>query len=95
VRAWTRPPSWWRRSSARRMYNTVTETVFRQCVHSFRTNTLSDDEKACLSVATTKLLRHTARVKQRITDFQEEQQTKLAESVKTATSVREAGLPSV
>jgi len=77
------------------MYNMVTETAFRQCVHGFRTNTLSAEERTCIGNATTKLLRHTARVKQRIADVQEKQQERLKKSVQDAAATKSTGLPSL
>jgi hypothetical protein len=77
------------------MYNMVTETAFRQCVHGFRTNTLTADERSCIGNATTKLLRHAARIKQRVSDIQDQQQERLKQSVKDAAATKSTGLPSV
>lgn len=73
----------------------VTETAFRQCVHGFRTNALTSEEKSCIGQATTKLLRHTARIKQRISDIQDKEQERIKQSVKDAVAIKETGLPSV
>ena len=73
----------------------VTETAFRQCVHGFRSTKLTAEEKSCVASTTTKLLRHTARIKQRIADVQEEQQERLKQSMKDAAATKKTGLPSL
>lgn len=78
------------------MYNTVVEMAFRSCVHGFRTNELSKDERECVTKTTTKVLRHMLRVKTRVAEIQEEQQERLKKAQEEASlAVREVGLPSL
>lgn len=48
-----------------RMYNSLVERCFRECVENFRRKTLDANEEKCVSKCTEKFLKHSARVSMR------------------------------
>lgn len=58
-------------------FNTVNDEVFRRCVHGFRANTLTEDERKCIQAATGKYIKTAVRVGQRFVEQQTAQQKKM------------------
>ena len=57
-----------------RMYNTLVERCFADCVHTFRRKTLEKDEEACVNRCAQKFLKHSARVSLRFAELNQEVQ---------------------
>ena len=62
------------RSRLRRLYNTVVQVSFKQCVHSFRSSKLSGKEKECVANAVGKYLKLSGRIQRRVAEVQASQQ---------------------
>eukprot|EP01138_Halocafeteria_seosinensis_P010552 gb/GECG01010774.1/.p1 GENE.gb/GECG01010774.1/~~gb/GECG01010774.1/.p1 ORF type:complete len:109 (+),score=20.24 gb/GECG01010774.1/:1-327(+) len=56
------------------LYNRVVELGFKECVHNFRNNMLTDKEKSCIQSTAGKYLKVAQRVQSRVQDVQHEQQ---------------------
>lgn len=54
----------------RRSYNQVVQLAFRSCVHGFRSNTLTEKEKKCVSSTAGKMLRFADRLGHRFSEAQ-------------------------
>lgn len=52
-----------------RMYNSLVERCFRECVENFRRKTLDANEEKCVSKCTEKFLKHSARVSMRFSEL--------------------------
>ena len=48
-----------------RMYNSLVERCFSECVNAFRSKTLSGPEEKCVTTCASKYLKHSGRVGQR------------------------------
>jgi hypothetical protein len=54
----------------RRVFNRVTQRAFDRCVHGFRGNSLTEKERKCIQVTTTKILKYTERLNTRFSEAQ-------------------------
>ncbi|EEB09034.1 Tim9-Tim10 complex subunit Tim9 [Schizosaccharomyces japonicus yFS275] len=56
-----------------RMYSTLTQNCFKDCVQDFTTNKLSKKEGECIIKCAEKFLKHSERVGQRFAEFNAKQ----------------------
>ena len=76
-----------------RLYNTVTQVAFKQCVHSFRGSALSGKEKECVSNTVGKYMKLSARIQRRISEVQAVQQADFAAKHAAAQATGVASTP--
>lgn len=62
-------------------FNSVNDTVFRMCVHAFRSNKLTESEEKCVRAATGKAIKNAMRVGQRFLEQQAALQQKMVRIV--------------
>ena len=76
-----------------RLYNTVVQVAFKQCVHSFRSNKLSGKEKDCVVNAVGKYLKLSGRIQRRVSEVQADQQADFMAKQAAAMSTGVAATP--
>lgn len=59
-----------RRGGSLRLYNSLVERCFRDCVDNFRRKTLDKTEETCVKRCGEKFLKHTTRVGMRLAELQ-------------------------
>ena len=57
-------------SCSLRMYNSLVERCFKDCVEGFRRKTLDKSEEGCVKHCAEKFLKHTTRVGMRLAELQ-------------------------